>query len=183
MDTIGKRIDAEPEDSSFDEVDKTVLGSLGGEVADSSLSSAPAASPEPVHLEKALADPSQGEEPLKLPKGALVAMRKSGGLRFISRTVVIHRDGQVTQRSSARSRNVNPPARLGKEQLSALKRSVAKSMSSGSAKSVGRQNPDAYAYEIVARVGRKVISTEAFDGSMPPALAGLVKELNGYLPS
>jgi hypothetical protein len=174
MNTIGKRIEDEPERQPAGEVDKTVLGSLGGEPADSSLSSEPAMQ-EPI--EKSLED-----EPLKLPKGALVAMRKSGGLRFTSRTVVIHRDGQVTQTSITRTRNLRPPARLSNRQMSSMKMDVAKSMSGATAKSIGRQNPDAYAYEIVARVGRRVVSTEVFDGSMPASMAGLIKRLNQYLP-
>lgn len=164
MDTIGKRIDDEPAEPSSGENDKAVLGSLGGGPADTSLSE-----PE--------------DAPLALPKGALVAMRKSGGLRFTSRTIVVHRDGQVSVQSSARSRSLKPPARLNKEQLSALKRSVAKSMNAATAKSIGRQNPDAYAYEIVARANRGVVATEVYDGSIPASMAGLIKELSQHLPA
>lgn len=165
MDTIGKQIGEEPAEPSSGEGDKTVLGSLGGAPADALLNNAPA------------------DESLALPKGALVAMRKSGGLRFTSRTVVIHRDGQVTQSSSTRSRNFKPPARMNKRQLSSLKHTVARCMSGATAKSIGRQNPDAYAYEILARVGRRVMTTEMFDGSIPASMAGLIKQLSQYLPS
>jgi hypothetical protein len=164
MDTIGKRIEEEPAEKPAGESDKTVLGSLAGATVDASLSA-----------------PSDVQ--LALPKGALIAMRKSGGLRFTSRTVVVHRDGQVSAQSSTRSRNLRPPARLSKTQLSALKRTVAKSMNAAPPKSLGQQNPDAYAYEIVARVGRRVVATEVFDGSIPAEMAGLIKELSQHLPA
>lgn len=166
MNTIGKRIEDEPAGPPAGEGDKTVLGSLGDVPADTTLGDAPATL-----------------DPLKLPKGALVAMRKSGGLRFSSRTVIVHRDGRVTQHSSVQVRSLKAPARLNTRQLSVLKRNVVKSMSSATAKSIGQQNPDAFAYEIVARVGRRVVSVEVFDGSIPPALAGLIKDLSRYLPS
>ncbi len=176
MNTIGKRIEDEPEEQPAGASDKAVLGSLGSEPADSVLIDAPAL---PRHMEKALAD-----APLELPKGALVAMRKSGGLRFTSRTVVIHRDGQVTQPGRAAARAAKAPARLNNRQLSELKRAVASSMLTGAAaKSAGRQNPDAYAYEIVARIDRRVMTAEVFDGSIPGGLAGLIRQLSRYLPS
>jgi hypothetical protein len=56
-------------------------------------------------------------------------------------------------------------------------------MGGATAKSMGRQNPDSHAYEIAARVDRRVMRTEVFDGSIPPALAGLIRELNRYLPN
>jgi hypothetical protein len=177
MNTIGKRIDEAPATPPAGADDATVLGSLGGEAADTQLSEAPA-TPARAPIEKMLED-----DALALPKGALVAMRKSGGLRFTSRTVVVHRDGQVTQRSSERRRNTRPPARLSKEQLSALKRTVAKSMNAATPKSLGQQNPDAYAYEIVARVGRHLVRAEVFDGSIPTPMQDLVRTLNKYLPS
>ena len=167
MDTIGKRIEEEPADQPAGAGDKAVLGSLGGEPADSQISTP--ATPE--------------DAPLALPKGALVAMRKSGGLRFTSRTVVVHRDGQVSVQSSTRSRSLKPPARLSKQQLSSLKRTVAKSVNAATPKSLGRQNPDAYAYEIVARVGQRVVTTEVYDGSIPESMAGLIKDLSQHLPA
>ena len=69
-------------------------------------------------------------------------------------------------------------------QLSELKRAVASSMMAGAAaKSAGRQNPDAYAYEIVARIDRRVMTAEVFDGSIPGGLARLIRQLSRYLPS
>ncbi len=165
MNTIGKRISEEGAAAQpAGEHDKAVLGSLDGAPADTNLS-------------------APDDAPLTLPKGALVAMRKSGGLRFTSRTVVVHRDGRVSAQGGTRSRNLKPPARLSKTQLSSLKHTVAKSMNAATPKSLGRQNPDAYAYEIVARVGRRVVTTEVFDGSIPASMAGLIKTLSGHLPA
>jgi len=42
----------------------------------------------------------------------------------------------------------------------------------------GRQNPDAFAYEIVARLARRVYAVEAFQGSIPAPLAPLIQQLN-----
>lgn len=165
MNTIGKRIiEEESADRPAGENDKAVLGSLSSAPADTSLS-------------------APNDAPLILPKGALVAMRKSGGLRFTSRTVVVHRDGRVSAQGNTRSRNLRPPARLSKTQLSSLKHTVAKSMNAATPKSLGQQNPDAYAYEIVARVGRRVVTTEVFDGSIPSEMTGLIKELSRHLPA
>jgi len=65
-----------------------VLGTLSGEPYDSGLKvNQPPAPVDP--LEAAPADT------LRLPRGALVAMRRSGGLKFRSREVVVYRDGRV----------------------------------------------------------------------------------------
>jgi hypothetical protein len=117
-----------------------------------------------------------------LPKGAIVIMRRSGGLRFTSEEVAVHRDGRVTTSRSARAAGAkDKPQKLTPKQLSALRVTLTKSRLDQAERKIAKQPPDGYAYEIVARVGRKVQTAEVFTGSIPDSLQPLVKELSGYL--
>ena len=42
---------------------------------------------------------------------------------------------------------------------------------------IGRQSPDGYAYELIARVRRKSKSIEFFDGSIPAEVQPLLAQL------
>lgn len=190
MNTIGKKIEpeAETEDSG------TVLGSLSGQRetdAGAGAISTPAApqksAPKPRKKAVPAGSPAPVDVPLALPKGALVSMRKSGGVRFSSRTVTVHRDGRVGHGSSdnTRSRNKGLPSRLTSTQLSKLKREVSKAglETHAARKGIGeQQSPDSYAYEIVARVGNKVQSVEMLDGNIPDSVMPLIRELNALMP-
>lgn len=209
MKTIGKKIEedqpSQPTPSAAAEhaepagdTPGDVLGSLSGAGKGAS---AVKKETEPVKKSHRKADDSASkppvEEPLKLPKGAIVILRRSGGLRFTSREVTVHRDGQITYsdatsraigKAGARRQSANsqpPPRKLTKRELSQLRIMLSKSdLASANASATAgrkRQNPDAYAYEIVARAGRKVHSVEVFDGRIPPSLEPLIRELSSYL--
>jgi hypothetical protein len=154
-----------------------VLGTLSGQPYDSELKvnqpPAPAKQPRPPvnPLESAPADT------LALPRGALVAMRRSGGFKFRSREVVVYRDGRVNYDDGEGSpRTVWT---LSDAEMAELRR-VLEAADLSRLPSAGRQNPDAFAYEIVARPRRRVYSVEAFQGSIPATLAPLIEMLNRF---
>lgn len=152
-----------------------VIGSLAHAEADSGLRR-----PQPASHRKDVPPPDQ----LTRPRGALVAMRKSGGLHFSWRLVVVHRDGRVIYKSN----EIGAPAAarvidtLDAARLAELQAAIARA--DFAARSFGaRQNPDAFAYEIIARVGRKNRFAEAFDGSVPAGLRPLIAQLNQLIPA
>lgn len=152
-----------------------VVGRLAHAEADAGLSK-----PKPRSHRKDAPAPDQ----LTRPRGALVAMRKSGGLRFAWRLVVVHTDGRVIYKSNelgapeaARVIDTLDAARLAELQATIAQTDFA-------ARSFGaRQNPDAFAYEIIARVGRKNRFAEAFEGSVPAGLKPLIAQLNRLIPA
>ena len=120
-----------------------------------------------------------GDDGPSLPRGAFVIMRKSGGLLFSSREIAVYGDGRVTYRRSeacapAEARSVR---RLTEKQVVKLRGALEKIDFARKRFASGRQNPDAFAYEIVARVGRAAHFVEAFEGSIPRALAPLIRQL------
>lgn len=132
----------------------------------------------------AVGEPPPGsDEELALPEGAWIAMRKSGGLLFSSREVVVYRDGRVTSTAigGGRPARAGSPRRLTEGQLAALRRTVGQIDFDRLPAHSGRQGPDAYAYEIVARTGRASRALEVFDGSIPQPLAPLIQQLNQLL--
>jgi hypothetical protein len=118
---------------------------------------------------------------LRLPRGGWIALRKSGGFRFTSREVVVYRDGRVAADGSAAARR--NARHLTEQEMAALQAALAASDLRHLPASTGHQSPDAYAYEIVARIGRKEYSAEVFDGSIPATLAPLLSALQRLLPT
>lgn len=116
-------------------------------------------------------------EPLQLPKGALLAFRKSGGLKFSSREIVIYPDGRASyggtdlpkQPSASQNQSDAPIAELRRllEQAGFVRLKLAG----------GQQPPDSYAYEIVAQMEGKTNYVEVFDGKIPDALAPVLQRL------
>lgn len=134
------------------------------------------------------------EDKLTLPEDALVAMRRSGGFRFTSKSVVIYRDGRITTEGTGYGAASQAPARrLSDEEFAELYRALDTARGQGSEVETdsvpsqrftsGRANPDGYAYEIAARVGTDTYSVEAFDGSIPEQLSPLIKVLSRHMRS
>jgi hypothetical protein len=139
------------------------------------------------------------DDKLALPEDALVAMRRSGGFRFTSKSVVIYRDGRVTTEGTGYGAARQAPARrLSDEEFAELYRALDAAQDQGSGArgqgsevetdsipgqrfTSGRKNPDGYAYEIVARTGTGTYAVEVFDGSIPEQLAPLIRILSRHM--
>jgi hypothetical protein len=123
--------------------------------------------------------PEGAGEPLELPPGALLAFRKSGGLRFSSREIVVYRDGWVVstdEETYGRTRHLRA-GELDRLAHQALRAGLARRSPAGAA-----QPPDGYAYEVAARVGRRLRRAEAMTGAIPAELAPLIRALEALLP-
>jgi hypothetical protein len=118
-----------------------------------------------------------------LPRGGLVVMRRSGGLKFSSREVVVYRDGRVVHRQHSDGMSIykGSTQRLAGEQLDEAMRLVDQAEFPPYAGFGRRQPPDALAYEIVARSRRRLKMAEVFQGRIPDSLAPLVAWLNRLL--
>jgi hypothetical protein len=124
-----------------------------------------------------LSQPAPAGDELTVPRDALLAFRKSGGMRFSSRTIVVYRNGWVVSADGAESK----PRHLSDDALAklaglALRSGLARYKPTGA-----RQPPDRYAYEIAVRIGRQVRRAEAMDGSIPADLATLIRALSRLL--
>lgn len=119
-----------------------------------------------------------------LPRGGLVVMRKSGGLKFSSREVVVYRDGRVVHRRHAPGVTIytGAPQRLADDEIAELSRLIEQAAFPRFVTGAGRQPPDAFAYEIVARAGRRLKETEVFQGGIPESLASLIRRLDALMP-
>lgn len=160
-----------PTDASVREAEDTVLGTLpGGSSSDSALSDVePPAEPE--------------HEQLRLPRGAFVGLRKSGGLKFSTREVVVYPDGRVAY--DARGVPQKEYTRLRRALNDGQTMSLRKLLDQTNfwkTEGGGRQNPDAFAYEIAARLGQRSNEIEVFDGSIPESLRPLIELLTKLLP-
>jgi hypothetical protein len=117
------------------------------------------------------------EDQLGLPRGGLVAFRKSGGLRFSSRGFVVYRSGWVVplEGTGGRPRRMTDAAR---EALEAL--IVRSGLSRTRRKAKGAR--DGYGYEVTARYGGRTRYAEAEDGAIPEALGRLIEVLQRLMP-
>lgn len=131
------------------------------------------------------ATPPSEREQLERPRGALVAVRKSGGLFFSWRLLVVHRDGRLIYKSN----EVGAPAeahvigRLAEGQLAELQALIGQT--DWAVRAIGAQqpSPDAFSYELIARVGRKNEAAELFEGRIPATFKPLITRLNQLLPA
>jgi hypothetical protein len=118
-------------------------------------------------------------ERLTLPRGALVAMRRSGGFKFRSREVVVYRDGRVNYDNG--EDGPRTVWTLSDAEMTELRRALEQANLPKLRASSGRQNPDAFAYEIVGRPARRAYAVEAFQGSIPESLKPLIQQLNRFM--
>jgi hypothetical protein len=117
------------------------------------------------------------DERLGLPRGALVAFRKSGGLRFTSRGVVVTRRGWVEPLSGTPGRR----RRITDEALATLERLLLQSGLARLEKRPRSATRDGYAYEIAAHVGGRLRQVELTD-PVPAEDERLVRALTRLLP-
>lgn len=118
------------------------------------------------------------EERLALPRGGLVAFRKSGGLRFTSRGIVVYRSGWVVPLEGTEGR----PRHMTAEAREALEALILRSGMSRKHHQKTRGARDGYAYEITARYGGRTRYAEAEDGAIPDGLRRLIEVLQRLMP-
>ena len=125
--------------------------------------------------------PPAEDDALRLPRGGLVALRRSGGLRFTVREVVVYGDGRITSGGTPTTRRGTRC--LGEREMAEVWAALAASDLRHLPPTQGRQGRDGYAHEIVARLGGRKYATEVFDGSIPPSLAPLIALLLRLRPT
>jgi hypothetical protein len=119
------------------------------------------------------------DDRLKLARGAFVALRQSGGLRFSTREVMVYHDGRVISRRQGKLDAREGSRRITPGEVADLKAAI----THGGLRalppfaSIGRPSPDGYAYELIARAGRILKSLEFFDGSIPSEVQPLLAQL------
>jgi hypothetical protein len=117
------------------------------------------------------------DDGLELPRGVFIAFRQSGGLRFSTREVMVFDDGYVISRRQGKFEAGEGSQRITPDEVATLKELIEQSDLFGLPRSIGRPNPDGYAYELIARVGHTSRSTEFFDGSIPAEVQSLLAQL------
>ena len=122
-----------------------------------------------------------GDDRLKLPRGAFIAFQQSGGLRFSTRGLIVYRDGRVVSRRQGKLSVKGQARRITLEEVANLQETIAHSGLEKLSGSIGRPSPDGYAYELIARVGRKSKAIEFFDGSIPSAMQPLLSQLKALM--
>jgi hypothetical protein len=114
---------------------------------------------------------------LTLPRGAFIALRQSGGLRFSTREVTAYDNGHVIYRKQSNLGAGEGSRRITPAEVADLKELIEQSGLGELPHAIGRQSPDGYAYELIVRMGRQSKSIEFFDGSIPPEAQPLLKQL------
>jgi hypothetical protein len=117
------------------------------------------------------------DDRLKLPRSAFIAFRQSGGLRFSTREVIVYKDGRVISRRQGKLDAGEGSRRITPDEIADLQETIEQSDLFGLPSSIGQPNPDGYAYELIARVGRKSRAIEFFDGSIPAEVQSLLAQL------
>jgi len=117
------------------------------------------------------------DDRLKLPRGAFIAFRQSGGLRFSTREVIVYNDGRVITRHQGKLGAGEAARHMTLDEVSDLKALIEQSGLREHPRSIGRPNPDGYAYELIARMGRKSKAIEFFDGSIPSEVQPVLSRL------
>jgi len=124
------------------------------------------------------------DDALTLPPGALVALRRSGGLLFSMREVVVYPDGRLvtSARGGGRPAQAGVVGALSAARLATLRRTLGETdLARLHAAPPVHPRPDAYAYEIVARPARLAPPLEVLDGAIPQELTSLIRLFSSLL--
>jgi hypothetical protein len=116
-----------------------------------------------------------------LPRGAVIALQQSGGLLFSTRAVLVYRDGRVFFRRRGKLGSREGSRRITPAEVAELFELIKQSGFFDLPRSIGRPSPDGYAYELIARVGRKSKVVEFFDGSIPAEMQPLLSQLKALM--
>lgn len=117
----------------------------------------------------------------ELPRGAVIVLQQSGGLRFSTRAVLVYRDGRVFFRQQGKLATEEGTRRISPGEVTKLIELIKQSGLFELPGSIGQPSPDGYAYELIARVGRKSKAIEFFDGSIPSAMQPLLLQLKALM--
>ncbi len=110
---------------------------------------------------------------LPLPDDVMIALRKSGGLRFTTRTIVVYADGRVESARMGR----RAAGRIDQTQIEELQRLLAAIDFLHLTLPAIKPSPDAYVYEIAARIDREINRVEVIEGRIPGSLKPLIEQL------
>ena len=173
-----------PDQPADDEVLLGGLGLGGGDV-DTSVTPTGAASHRKGAPTSDAAEmpPPSDDDTLVLPSTAIAALRKSGGLRFSSREVVVFRDGRVSYRALApqpepRRRSVRI---LSSAEMGELRRLIRACLLQP--RPPARSSPDAFVSEVATRSGRTVRQAELTPVAMDASEAALADFLTKLFPA
>lgn len=121
---------------------------------------------------------------LELPRGAFIAFRKSGGLKFSSREIVIYPDGRIAYGGADTATDWKSRAarKMNDAQMTGLRKLLERTNFFRAQSSQGKPGGDALVCEIAARNGTRANTIELFTGAIPESLTPLVEQLNKYLP-
>jgi hypothetical protein len=127
---------------------------------------------------------SSKPEPLQLPKGALIAFRKSGGAPARTREIVLYPDGRVSFGGPDLGKEMyaHVPRKMNDAQIARLRKTLDHANFFRMSSAQGEPPPDARAYEIVARAGNRVNTVTVFDGAIPDVLTPLIQQLSALMP-
>ncbi len=114
---------------------------------------------------------------LTLPPKAFIAFRQSGGLRFSTREVTVYLDGRVTWQRAGKIDAAQGEHQLTPDEVADLQTAIEQSGLFELPTISGRPSPDGYAHELSVRLAQQSASIEFFDGSIPPRLQTLLKQL------
>lgn len=121
------------------------------------------------------------DERTGLPRGALAALHRSGGIVFRTSSVTVYRDGRVTYDADgpggARAQAV---WLLTDDELAELRRQIAEVDWDALSFAHAPPSPDAYSYELLARDGRRLRRLETAEGAIPQAVEPLLRRLAAY---
>ena len=125
------------------------------------------------------------EKPMELPKGAFIAYRKSGGLKFSSREVVVYPDGRVTfdGGDTAKTSLTRAARRMSDAQIMRLRRTLEQINFFGMHPPASAPDPDGFVLEIAARLGSKNNAIEVNAAGLSGGLTALVDQLTQLLPA
>ncbi len=110
---------------------------------------------------------------LPLPDDAMIVLRKSGGLRFTTRTIVVYVDGRI----ESDRRGQRAAGRIDRTQLEELRRLLAAIDFLHLTLPAIKPSPDAHVYEIAARIDREINRVEVAEGRIPGSLKPLIEQL------
>ena len=123
------------------------------------------------------------DERAALPPGALASLHVSGGMAFSQRELVVYDDGRATYAMAGQGRSQPQQSfHLSGEQLSAVRAALAALDARAFAGRRASPSPDAYTYEIAARVAGEPAATTASTAFIPPQLAPLLRLLRDLVP-